>query len=124
MAAAVRSLHRPGEAGAVQAYTRSAPPTTMSWRRSGAPSARDGRGVVATASYGTREIVRHEETGLLVEAHEPGAVADALERLLTQPVVRERMRAAARASAHEFSVPAVVAEFRQALARVAPGEAR
>jgi glycosyltransferase involved in cell wall biosynthesis len=77
-----------------------------------------GLPVVATSSDGTREIVRHGETGLLVDAHEPEAVAAALERVLVEPWLRERMRAAARASANDFSVPAVVGEFRRALDRV------
>ena len=80
-----------------------------------------GLPVVATASYGTREIVQHDESGLLVEAHEPEAVAAALERLLTEAPVRSRMRTAARARAREFSVPAVVREFGAALERVAAG---
>lgn len=82
-----------------------------------------GLPVVATASYGTREIVRHEETGLLIEAHERGAVAAGLERLLTEPAVRDRMCAAARVRAQEFSVPKVVREFGDVLQRVAGGTA-
>ena len=61
-----------------------------------------GLPVVATASYGTREIVQHDESGLLVEAHEPEAVAAALERLLTEAPVRTRMRAAARSRARRI----------------------
>jgi glycosyltransferase involved in cell wall biosynthesis len=80
-----------------------------------------GLPVVATASYGTREIVRHDESGLLVEAHEPDAVAAALERILTDASLHNRMRAAARVRAREFSVPAVVREFGEALQRVAEG---
>lgn len=80
-----------------------------------------GLPVIATASYGTREIVQHGDSGLLVEAHEPEAVAAAIEKLLTEAPVRTRMRTAARARAREFSVPTVVREFGEALQRVAAG---
>ena len=66
--------------------------------------------------YGTRDIVRHGETGLLVEQHEPDAVAAALEQVLTEPGALDRMRRAARAHAGSFSVPTVVQAFGQALA--------
>jgi glycosyltransferase involved in cell wall biosynthesis len=74
-----------------------------------------GLPVVATASYGTRDIVRHDETGLLVEPHEPDRVAAALERLLTEPGLLDRMRPAAREHAVRFSVPTVARAFGEAL---------
>jgi glycosyltransferase involved in cell wall biosynthesis len=70
-----------------------------------------GLPVVATASDGTRDIVEHEHNGLLVERHEPAAVAAALERLLTDPATRERYATAARASAEKFAVAHVVQRF-------------
>ena len=54
--------------------------------------------VVATASSGTREIVAHDVNGLLVERHEPDAVADALADVL------ERGRGAALAAAASAAV--------------------
>jgi glycosyltransferase involved in cell wall biosynthesis len=70
-----------------------------------------GLPVVATASYGTRDIVEHDVTGLLVERHEPDAVAAAVERLLTEPQTRARLAAAARARASRFALPSVVDRF-------------
>jgi glycosyltransferase involved in cell wall biosynthesis len=75
-----------------------------------------GLPVVATASFGTRDIVEHERTGLLVERHEPQAVAAALERVLTDREMRTRQAAAARASAHKFAVPNVVDRFEAMIA--------
>jgi glycosyltransferase involved in cell wall biosynthesis len=74
-----------------------------------------GLPVVSTASYGTRDIVRHEETGLLVERHEPEAVAEALERVLTEPGMLDRMRRAARVHAAGFAVSTVARQFGEAL---------
>lgn len=77
-----------------------------------------GLPVVATASSGTREIVQHERTGLLVDPHEPRAVAAALERLLTDRPLRANLATAARESAHQFAVPKIVERFSGALTRV------
>ena len=78
-----------------------------------------GLPVVATASYGTRDIVEHNLTGLLVEEHEPQAVAAAVERVLTDHDMRARLAKAARASAHKFAVPGVVDRFEALMASVA-----
>ncbi len=52
--------------------------------------------VVAGRSGGIPEAVHDGETGLLVEAEEPGAVAEALRRLLADPVLRRRLGDAGR----------------------------
>jgi glycosyltransferase involved in cell wall biosynthesis len=70
-----------------------------------------GLPVVATASYGTRDIVEHEVNGLLVEEHRPDAVAAALGRVLTDDSLRRRLAAAGRASAMRFAAPNVVTQF-------------
>lgn len=56
--------------------------------------------MVATAVDGTPEIVRHEETGLLVPAGDAPALADALERILTDDALRARLAA----TAHDVGV--------------------
>ncbi len=56
---------------------------------------------VALDRGGPREIVRHEQDGLLAEP-EPGAFADAMLRLVTEPGLRERIAAAGPASAARF----------------------
>lgn len=79
-----------------------------------------GLPVVATASYGTRDIVEHERTGLLVETHEPQAVASALARILNDEATRTQMSAAARMRARNFAIPAVIDRFDTLLDRIAP----
>jgi len=74
--------------------------------------------VVGTASPGTREIVTVGTDGLLVERHEPAALAAALERVLTDEPLRARMSLAARTSAARFAVPAVVAAYDRVLSEV------
>lgn len=68
-----------------------------------------GRPVVATAVGGLRDLVVHEETGLLVPPRDPAALRAALERLLGDSDLRRRMGAAARERARErFSWDAFV----------------
>ena len=52
--------------------------------------------VLATAVGGTPEVVRHEETGLLVPPDDPQALAAGLQRLLEDPVLRARLGARGR----------------------------
>ena len=61
-----------------------------------------GRPVVATRSGGTPEIVRHEVNGLLVEPGDAPALATALERILTDRELAQRLGDAAHASAQKW----------------------
>jgi glycosyltransferase involved in cell wall biosynthesis len=74
--------------------------------------------VVATSSPGTREIISAEIDGLLVDRHEPGAVADALERVLTDTTLRCRLAGGARRSAARFASPTVAAAYDALLRQV------
>jgi glycosyltransferase involved in cell wall biosynthesis len=74
--------------------------------------------VVATSSSGTRDIVTHGVNGLLVEVHEPAALAEAIERALTDAALRERMSAAARETAATFALPRIAAEYGRMLGEV------
>jgi glycosyltransferase involved in cell wall biosynthesis len=56
-----------------------------------------GRPVVASAVGGLLDLVRDGETGLLVPPRDPAALRAALNRLLTDRELRERLGAAARA---------------------------
>jgi glycosyltransferase involved in cell wall biosynthesis len=67
--------------------------------------------VVATSSPGTREIVSVGSNGLLVDHHEPEAVAAALERILTDNALRQRLALAAKASAERFALPSIAAAY-------------
>jgi glycosyltransferase involved in cell wall biosynthesis len=67
--------------------------------------------VVTTSSPGTREIVTDGVDGLLVDRHEPQALADALARVLEEPGLRARLAAEARRSARRFALPIVAARY-------------
>lgn len=72
-------------------------------RREGVPRAvmeamASGVPVVATDVVGTREVVEHEVTGLLVPYAEPDPLAAAIERVLDDRELRARLTARARAT--------------------------
>jgi glycosyltransferase involved in cell wall biosynthesis len=50
-----------------------------------------GKPIVATQIAGNSELVVYEETGLLVPSEDPNALADAINRLLGDPKLRDRM---------------------------------
>ena len=50
-----------------------------------------GKPVVATRSAGMSEVIEDGHTGLLVPAHHPRALADALSLLLASPALRKEM---------------------------------
>src|SRR5262249_26297323 len=82
-------------------------------RREGLPkslleAAACGRPMIATDVPGCREVVISEETGILVPADDPRALAAAIERLAASPDLRARYGAAARRLAVErFSADAI-----------------
>lgn len=70
-----------------------------------------GRPLVATDTAGCREIVRHEENGLLVPVRKSKELAEALERLIRNPELRKKMGARGREIAvNEFAVERIVSE--------------
>jgi glycosyltransferase involved in cell wall biosynthesis len=71
--------------------------------------------VVATSSPGTRAIVRTGIDGLLVDRHEPAAVASALERVLGDAPFRCRLKEGARQGAERFALPVIVAAYDRVL---------
>lgn len=66
---------------------------------------------VATSSAGTRDIIRHGVDGLLVEKHEPAAVAEALGRVVGDGELRRRLSVEARSASARFAVRLVAAEY-------------
>lgn len=73
-----------------------------------------GRPIVATDVPGCREIVRHNENGLLVPAKNPQALAVALNRLLNDAALRESMGKRGRAMVEaEFSTEYVAEQTLQ-----------
>ena len=75
-----------------------------------------GKPVVAARVGGLPEVVADGETGLLVPPGDPEALAAALERLLADPGLAQRLGEAGRARAAErFSAARMAAAYREAL---------
>jgi glycosyltransferase involved in cell wall biosynthesis len=85
------------------------------------------KAVVASRAGGVPEIVKDGETGLLVEPGDPPALARAIEAVLDDPALRERLAAAGRARVEAcFSLEATVRgveEAYEAFGLLAPREA-
>ena len=84
-----------------------------------------GRPVVASAVGGLRDLVKHEETGLLVPPGDRAALRAALERLLGDDALRRRLGEAARRHvAHHCSwdrvTDATISVYERALASQRP----
>ena len=76
-----------------------------------------GRPVVGSAIGGIPEIVRDGREALLVEPGDAGALADALQRISDDTVLRDRLAANALVRAEEFTAAAVVPRFEAAYQR-------
>jgi glycosyltransferase involved in cell wall biosynthesis len=78
-----------------------------------------GLPVVASDVGGLRDVVQHGSTGLMVPPSDPGALAAALDGLLDNPELRQRMGEAGRVRARQFEVaavaPRIVKVFEEAL---------
>jgi glycosyltransferase involved in cell wall biosynthesis len=70
-----------------------------------------GLPVVATSSAGPREIVRHGENGLVVDAHEPEPIAAALMQILRNRDLHRRLAEGARITAEAFDSPIIIGEY-------------
>jgi glycosyltransferase involved in cell wall biosynthesis len=66
--------------------------------------------VVATRSPGTTEIIEDGVNGLLVD-HDPPSVARAIERLIKDATLRERITSRARASVEHYALPRVAERY-------------
>ena len=64
--------------------------------------------VVASEVGGIPEVVKHRQTGLLVEPRSASALADAILELISAPVVAKRLSEAALADCQRFSVGTMV----------------
>jgi glycosyltransferase involved in cell wall biosynthesis len=72
------------------------------------------RPVVASDDGGPREIVVHGETGLLVPPGDVAALASAMESLLADPALAQRLGAAGRARARErFGIDRTVTRLQE-----------
>jgi glycosyltransferase involved in cell wall biosynthesis len=80
-----------------------------------------GRAIVATDVPGCREIVRHNENGLLVPSHDPEALADAIRTLIENPKLRTIMGARGRKIVEaEFSEEIVVRQTMEVYKKINP----
>jgi glycosyltransferase involved in cell wall biosynthesis len=73
-----------------------------------------GKPVVASNIGGLRDIVVDGETGLLVPPDDRVALVDAMQRLISDDGLRERLGAAAAARAQTFSPAAILPRFEEA----------
>jgi glycosyltransferase involved in cell wall biosynthesis len=67
--------------------------------------------VAFDCAFGPAEMIEHEGNGLLVPANDTGALAAALDRLMGDERLRERLGQAARSSAARFSPGAIIARW-------------
>lgn len=95
-------------------YARATVIAYPSWYREGVPkvlleSVAMGKAIVTTDHPGCREAVTHNVNGLLVPVKDANATANAIEKLLNDPALRQTMGAAGRKKAEEeFDVRRVV----------------
>ncbi len=74
--------------------------------------------VIGTDVPGIRDVIRDGENGLLVRPRDPRALADAIERVLSDASLREKLSAGGRASVQErFAWPSVYERYRSLLLR-------
>jgi glycosyltransferase involved in cell wall biosynthesis len=67
--------------------------------------------ITSDASPGPLELVRDGETGLVVASEDSAALAAAMQRMILDPALRERLAAAARRAVQHMNADAVVAEW-------------
>jgi len=70
-----------------------------------------GKPVVATAVGGNTDMIRDGETGLLVPPGDAAALAAAIERLVDDPLLRDRLGAAGAATVSTLGAPYVASRF-------------
>lgn len=84
-----------------------------------------GRAVIGTTPGGHRDMIDDEVNGLLVPPGDVDALRDAMQRLIDDAGMRERLGAAARIKAQRFTAAEAIPQFeRFYLAHAAPGGGR
>lgn len=78
-----------------------------------------GKPVIAARSGGLTDVVVDGETGLLVPPGDPHALRVAIQSLLNDPTLRERMGKQARQRAAEFQATSVISRFEQIYQKLA-----
>ena len=67
--------------------------------------------VATRCRTGPEEIIRDGENGLLVSVENPGTMAEAIDRLLGDPALGERLGAAARISVQRYDAGKIVRQY-------------
>ena len=76
-----------------------------------------GKAIIGTTPGGHADMIEHGRDGLLVPAGDVEALADAMRVLIEDPALRERLGAAARVRADEFTADVVIPRYEQLYAR-------
>ena len=80
-----------------------------------------GLACIATATSGARQVLRHEDNGLLVPVGDESALADALARLTTDADLRRRLGDSALNIRHHAGTDSVMARWDTLLESLEPG---
>ena len=78
-----------------------------------------GAAVIAVNNGGPAEIITDGVNGLLAERSEPEQLAAAMQRLITDAPLRNRLAAAGKARAAEFAWPVIAGQYAEAYAAAA-----
>jgi glycosyltransferase involved in cell wall biosynthesis len=101
----IATLYAHADVAVLPSYREGLPKSLLEAAATGLP-------IVATDTTGCREVVEPEVNGVLVPVGDSVALAQALERLLRDPSLRQRWGAASREKAHrEFHEQVVFADF-------------
>ena len=109
---AVLDLYAAADAAVLSSEWENAPHTVVEALSLGTP-------VLATATGGVAEVVRHEENGLLVGRGDAEGLAAAIRRYFDDDTLRERLRAAAAPSVADYEPERVFARIEEILALAA-----
>ena len=71
--------------------------------------------------HGPTDILDHEETGLLLPPEDPLALSEALDRLLEDRKLADRLCAAGRAEARRFAAPVIAGQYAALFDSLDPG---
>ena len=86
----VASLLRAFDVAVMASHSEGSPLAIIEYMAAGLP-------IVATRAGGVSELISDGEHGLLVDPHDPAALADGLERILSDPALGARLGASAQA---------------------------
>jgi glycosyltransferase involved in cell wall biosynthesis len=120
-------VHFPGRVADPDGLMRQAMVFALSSRYEGFPNVlteamSHGRAVVAfDCPSGPAEIVRDGHDGLLVRDSDSDAMATAIDRLLSDPALRDRLGSAARCTIASYALPNVCGRWRELALTVAGG---